>query len=254
MTTRIVDRNRHTERSRDLKTIRPGHHLVAFNHPSVTDLRLGTTVLLGGFSYPGWRYPQFRPVRENPSFKESQNRACAAVLYRVVPTDGFAFVFIGVTGSTGLTVVNPAPTLTQAAVTGEQPVLVRKLNKRGKPIGTPVLSGFMLDFGVPLTPASVSNTGIFQLDTVTTKRVKRKVKTILHPVKKFTVCYVAASNAIEVKLGSAQAFPTSGRLTVLGGVTDRRRQHAERARFVHDLQGWEEHPPVLTRELRAISV
>ena len=128
-------------------------------------------------------------------------------------------VFHGVTGSTGLTVVNPAPTLTQAAVTGEQPVLVRKLNKRGKPIGKPVLSGFMLDFGVPLTPASVSNTGIFQLDTVTTKRVKRKLVTILHPIKKFTVLYVASSNAIEIKLGSAQAFPTGGRLTVLGGVT-----------------------------------
>ncbi len=127
--------------------------------------------------------------------------------------------FDGVTGSTGLTVVNPPPTLTHTVVTGEQPVVTRKLNKKGKPTGKPVLSGFMLDFGVPLSTASVSNTGIFQLDTVTTKRVKRKLVTVLHPIKKFTVSYVASSNAIEVKLGSAQTFPTGGQLTVLGGVT-----------------------------------
>ena len=127
--------------------------------------------------------------------------------------------FDGVTGSTGLTVANPPPTLTHTAVTGEQPVLTRKLNNRGKPTGKPILSGFMVDFGVPLSNASVSNRGIFQLDTVTTKRVKGKIETILHPIKKFTVGYVAASNAIEVKLGSAQAFPTGGQLTVLGGMT-----------------------------------
>ena len=113
----------------------------------------------------------------------------------------------------------PAPTPTQTVVIGEQPLLVRKLNKKGKPIGKPVLSGFTLDLGVPLNAASASNAANYQVDTVTTKRVKKKIETILHPIKKFTVSYVAASNAIEIKLGATETFPTGGQLTVLGGLT-----------------------------------
>ncbi len=127
--------------------------------------------------------------------------------------------FDGITGSTGLTLVAPAPTPTQSVVIGEQPLLLRKLNKKGKPTGKAVLSGFTLDFGVPLNTASASNAANYQLDTVTTKRVKKKVETILHPIKKFTVSYVAASDAVEIKLGATETFPTGGQITVLGGVT-----------------------------------
>jgi hypothetical protein len=38
-------------------------------------------------------------------------------------------------------------------------------------------------------------------------------------VAKFTFSYVAASDAIEVKLGATETFPTGGQLTVLGGLT-----------------------------------
>jgi hypothetical protein len=62
----------------------------------------------------------------------------------------------GITGSTALTVVAPKPTPTQTVVIGEQPLLVRKLNKKGKPTGKPVLSGFTLDLSVPLNAASAS--------------------------------------------------------------------------------------------------
>jgi len=129
--------------------------------------------------------------------------------------------FGGITGSTGLTVVTPtpAPTPTLTVVIGEQPLLERKLNKKGKPTGKAVLSGFTVDFGVPLNAADASNAANYELDTVTTKHVKKKTETILHPIKKFTVSYVAASDAVEVKLGATETFPTGGQLTVLGGLT-----------------------------------
>ena len=129
--------------------------------------------------------------------------------------------FDGKTGSTGLTVVTPtpAPTPTQTTVIAEQPLLVQKLNKKGKPIGKPVLSGYTLDFGVPLNTASASNAANYQLDTVTTKRVHKKVETILHPIKNFTVSYVPATDAVEIKLRATETFPTGGQLTVLGGET-----------------------------------
>ena len=129
--------------------------------------------------------------------------------------------FDGVTGSTGLTVVTPtpAPTPTQTVVIGEQPLLERKLNKKCKPIGKAVLSGFTIDFGVPLNSAVASNAASYELDTVTNKHVKEKTETILHPITKFTVSYVAASDAVEVKLGATETFPTGGQLTVLGGLT-----------------------------------
>ena len=57
------------------------------------------------------------------------------------------------------------------------------------------------------------------MDTLTTKRVKKKNETILHPFTKFTVSYVAASDEIEIKLGAKQTFGAGGQLTVLGGLT-----------------------------------
>ncbi len=126
--------------------------------------------------------------------------------------------FDGITGSTGLTVVTPKITPTQTVIIGEQPLFARKLNKKGKPAGKAVLSGFTLDFSVPLNAASASNPANYQLDTVTTKRVKKKIKTTLHSITRFTLSYVTASDAIEIKLGAKETFPTGGQLTVLGGV------------------------------------
>ena len=89
----------------------------------------------------------------------------------------------------------------------------------GKPTGKAVLSGFTLDLGVPLNAASASDSANYQVDAVTTKRVKKKIETILHPIKKFTVSYVAASDAIEIKFNAMETFPTGGQLTILGDMT-----------------------------------
>jgi hypothetical protein len=59
--------------------------------------------------------------------------------------------------------------LSPAVVIGEQPLFERKLNKKGKPTGKAVLSGFTLDFGVALNSAAAANSSNYQVDTITTK-------------------------------------------------------------------------------------
>jgi hypothetical protein len=51
------------------------------------------------------------------------------------------------------------------------------------------------------------------------RRSKKKKETILRPISKFTVSYLAASDAVEITLGAKETFTTGGQITVLGGLT-----------------------------------
>jgi ELWxxDGT repeat protein len=113
----------------------------------------------------------------------------------------------------------PTPTATPAVAVGQQPVFHRKLNRKGKAVGKPVVAGFTLDFNVPLDAAAASNPAHYQVDTLTTGRVKGKVKHILHPITNFTVSYAAASDAVTITFAGKETFRTGGQITVLGGVT-----------------------------------
>jgi hypothetical protein len=104
-------------------------------------------------------------------------------------------------------------------VVSEQPIFQRKLNKKGKPTGKPVLSGFGLKLGTALNAASAGNAANYQIDTITTKKVKKKTKQILHPFTNFTVKYDTASNSVDITLGGKQTFPTGGEIIILGGMT-----------------------------------
>lgn len=109
-------------------------------------------------------------------------------------------------------------TPTQAVVMGEQPLFEHKPHKKGKPAGKVFLSGFTLDFNIPLNAAAARNAANYQVDTITTKRIKKKTVQVLHPITDFTVWYVAASDAVEITFGVNETFPTGGRLTVLSGL------------------------------------
>jgi RHS repeat-associated protein len=117
------------------------------------------------------------------------------------------------------TVSPPVPPV----ITGEQAIFTRKTNKKGKPTGKAVLTGFDLTFSAPLNAASATNAANYHVDSITTKKVKKKVKTILHPITKFTVSYSAATDSVDLTLIGTQTFPTGGQLTVdsspSGGVT-----------------------------------
>ncbi len=108
----------------------------------------------------------------------------------------------------------PSPPPAPPEIIGEKALFQRKTNKKGKPVGKAVLTGFSLTFNTALNQTAAANAGNYQLDTVTTKKVKKKTTTILHPITRFTVSYVAATDTVDVMLIGTQAFPTGGRLTV----------------------------------------
>ncbi len=129
-----------------------------------------------------------------------------------------------------LGVTQPAPKAAQATtalpsppvppkIIGEKAVFSRKTNSKGKPVGKAVLTGFSLTFNAALNSGAAMIPGNYQLDNVTTKKVKKKVMTILKPITKFTVSYVPATDTVDLNLIGTQAFATGGRLTVESRVT-----------------------------------
>ena len=95
----------------------------------------------------------------------------------------------------------------------------RKTNKKGKATGKPVLTGFAFHFSGALDPGAASNPANYQVDLVTTRKVKKKVQHILHPLSGFTVSYSPASDSVTLTLAGTQTFPTGGQITVVGGPT-----------------------------------
>jgi hypothetical protein len=79
--------------------------------------------------------------------------------------------------------------------------------------------GFTFDFSSPLDPTAAANSANYQLDAVTTRRIKKKSQPILHPIRHFTVSYTPASEAVTIMMSGKETFPKGGRLTVIGGVT-----------------------------------
>ena len=94
-------------------------------------------------------------------------------------------------------------------IIGEQPLFSRKTNKKGRPVGKPVLAGFEFEFSSPLNPASATNSANYQVDNVTEKRVKKKVERILEPITKFNVSY--SNDAVTIALARRETFKTGGR-------------------------------------------
>jgi len=121
--------------------------------------------------------------------------------------------------SSGTLVVNPtkAPHQSPPVIIGEQPLFRRKTSKKGKPIGRPVLSGFVFDFSDPINPTSATNGRNYQVDTITTKRVKKQTRRILHPITSFSVAYSAAKDSVTLTFAGKQTFRTGGQITVVGG-------------------------------------
>ena len=109
------------------------------------------------------------------------------------------------------------------SIVGEQPVFQRKTNKKGKQVGSPVLSGFTFDFSDALDLSSATNAANYQVDTITIKRVKKKALNTLHPITGFSVGYSGAGESVTLTFAGKQAFPTGGQITLVtgpsGGIT-----------------------------------
>jgi hypothetical protein len=114
---------------------------------------------------------------------------------------------------------SPIDVRAQVMVIGEQPVFQRKLNAKRKPTGKAVLTGFTLDFSMPLGGPSVVDQENYALDTVNLKKVRKHPIRVLRPITSFTVTYTPATISVTLELAAAQSFPTGGQLRVLPGVT-----------------------------------
>jgi sugar lactone lactonase YvrE len=120
-----------------------------------------------------------------------------------------------ITGTATVAAGTPAPPV-PLMIIGEKAIFRRKTNMHGKPVGKAVLTGFSLIFNEPLNVATATNRGDYQLATVTIRKVKKKPTTILKPITNFTVSYDAAMETVNLTLIGKQAFPTGGKLTVIG--------------------------------------
>jgi hypothetical protein len=99
---------------------------------------------------------------------------------------------------------------------GEHPVVAQKHNKKGKPTGKPVLTGFAFTFSAQLAPSSADNSANYQVGSTIIQRVKKKVQSILKPLA-FTASYDAPSDSVTLTIAGPQSFPKGGQITVVGG-------------------------------------
>jgi hypothetical protein len=125
------------------------------------------------------------------------------------PTDTTDFSIV--TASTTINVVTAPPT-----IIGEHALFQRKL-KHGKPSGKPALVGYEIDFSEKLSASSANLPSNYQVDTISTKNVKKKKITNLQPLAGFTVSYNDAHQSVNLLFASPQSFKTGGRIIVLGG-------------------------------------
>ena len=64
---------------------------------------------------------------------------------------------------------------------------------------------------------SATNTNNYQLEWVSTKRVKKKVQTTLHPVAITSVTYSASTDSIRLSTTATKTtFAKGGQLTIIG--------------------------------------
>jgi ELWxxDGT repeat protein len=109
----------------------------------------------------------------------------------------------------------PTPTPTQSpapTIIGEHAILRRKLNKRGKPVGKAVLTGFTLEFSRAMA-SSAGNAADYQLEMVRA-RTARKGRVAKPQAVGLTVSYDSSNDTATVSLVGNQSFSKGGVLTV----------------------------------------
>jgi hypothetical protein len=94
-------------------------------------------------------------------------------------------------------------------------VLISKHNKKGKPIGKPAV-GFVFQFSTAMNPGTTGNPNNYQVDWTSTKRVKKKLVTVLHPVAVTSATYDPTSHSVTVATSARQTtFAKRGQITIV---------------------------------------
>ncbi|MFI5456840.1 MAG: hypothetical protein ACHRXM_15455 [Isosphaerales bacterium] len=108
-----------------------------------------------------------------------------------------------------IAVTAPAPTIRL-----EEVLTARKTNKKGKPVGKPVLVGFALDYSTAMDPSTAGLGANYQVDRAVTKRVKKKRMTVLRPVN-FSAAYNQSTNSVTLTIKGKQPFAKGGQIKVI---------------------------------------
>ena len=109
--------------------------------------------------------------------------------------------------------MNPPPP-SPPTITGEQVVMLRKTNKKGKPVGKAVLQGFTLDFSTTMNSTTAGYSANYVVAAASTRRGKKKGGTTLNRVA-LTASYNAATNSVTLTLAGKQTFAKGGEITVV---------------------------------------
>jgi streptogramin lyase len=134
------------------------------------------------------------------------------------PGNGYTLL-ISATGLASTTygtinVLAPPPP-TPPSITSVSVIFTQKTNKKGKKIGKPVISGYVITFSTAMNQGSLVSTGSYVVDTVvTTKRTRKKpAQTILTPIG-FSVKAVT-DNSVTLSPSGTPFAKKAGLITVI---------------------------------------
>ena len=125
--------------------------------------------------------------------------------------------------SAAFNVTSPAPPAPKPPVIiGESVLFARKTNRRGKPVGRPVLAGFEIDFSTSMNPVTTGNASNFRLGQYITRRVRGKVVKVLQAVR-FTERFDSSTNSVKLLVAGKPTFTRGGQITLVatppGGIS-----------------------------------
>ena len=116
----------------------------------------------------------------------------------------------------------PPPAPTPPVIIGQSVLFTRKTNRRGKPVGRPVLAGFEIDFSTSMNPVTTGNANNFRLGQYVTRRVGRKVVKVLKAVR-FTERFDSSNNSVKLLVAGRPTFTRGGQITLVatppGGIS-----------------------------------
>ena len=118
--------------------------------------------------------------------------------------------------------VQTAPLPQAPTIVGEQAVMSRKTNKKGKPIGKPLLMGFVLQYSTAMNAQTAGSTANYSVSYATVKHIKKKSITTLKSVP-FNASYDPIKHSVTLTISGKQKFAKGGEITVnystAGGVS-----------------------------------
>ena len=124
-------------------------------------------------------------------------------------------------GAVGVVNLTAAVTITPPTIASESVVRITKFNRKHKPVGKPILSGYTITFSTDMDPSALANQANYQVALMVPKKQRVKVGkktvtkrvTVLQPIG-FTVGNVT-TNSVTLTLDGKQKFPNGGQITVI---------------------------------------